>query len=74
MGVIQVGFLVELVKQSCKAITLAFGDGANDMGMIQVVTVAELVKKLWKAATLAIRNCELLLMSTQSMYMFAWRN
>ena len=28
--------LVELVKKSCKAITLAIGDGANDVGMIQV--------------------------------------
>ena len=28
--------IVELVKNSQKAITLAIGDGANDVGMIQV--------------------------------------
>ena len=28
--------VVELVKQSVDAITLAIGDGANDVGMIQV--------------------------------------
>lgn len=28
--------LVELVKQDVNAITLAIGDGANDVGMIQV--------------------------------------
>jgi phospholipid-transporting ATPase len=28
--------IVELVKKSVKAITLAIGDGANDVGMIQV--------------------------------------
>ncbi|XP_052278042.1 probable phospholipid-transporting ATPase IA isoform X3 [Dreissena polymorpha] len=31
--------LVELVKKSCKAITLAIGDGANDVGMIQAADV-----------------------------------
>lgn len=31
--------LVELVKKSCKAITLAIGDGANDVGMIQAAHV-----------------------------------
>lgn len=28
--------LVDLVKQNVKAVTLAIGDGANDVGMIQV--------------------------------------
>ena len=31
--------LVELVKKSVKAVTLAIGDGANDVGMIQVRTL-----------------------------------
>ena len=31
--------LVELVKNQVKAITLAIGDGANDVGMIQVTLV-----------------------------------
>ena len=36
MSPLQKAELVELVKRSCKAITLAIGDGANDVGMIQV--------------------------------------
>ena len=32
--------LVELVKNHVKAITLAIGDGANDVGMIQVRLIA----------------------------------
>jgi len=31
--------LVDLVKKSCKAVTLAIGDGANDVGMIQAAHV-----------------------------------
>lgn len=31
--------VVELVKNSCDAITLAIGDGANDVGMIQVRSI-----------------------------------
>ncbi|XP_045203321.2 probable phospholipid-transporting ATPase IA isoform X3 [Mercenaria mercenaria] len=31
--------LVDLVKKSCSAITLAIGDGANDVGMIQAADV-----------------------------------
>lgn len=30
--------IVDLVKDSVKSITLAIGDGANDVGMIQVMS------------------------------------
>lgn len=33
--------IVELVKDSVKTITLAIGDGANDVGMIQVSVTPE---------------------------------
>ena len=36
MSPLQKADLVHLVKKHVKAITLAIGDGANDVGMIQV--------------------------------------
>lgn len=36
MSPLQKAEIVELVKDSVKTITLAIGDGANDVGMIQV--------------------------------------
>ena len=44
--------LVELVKNHVKAITLAIGDGANDVGMIQVrffTCIRNLVSCLFKS-------------------------
>ena len=43
MGMIQVCTITELVKINFKVITLAIGDGANDVGMIQVCTLTELI-------------------------------
>ena len=39
MSPLQKAELVDLVKKYCKAITLAIGDGANDVGMIQAAHV-----------------------------------
>jgi len=36
MSPLQKAELVELIRNEVKAITLAIGDGANDVGMIQV--------------------------------------
>lgn len=38
--------IVELVKKSVKAITLAIGDGANDVGMIQVKLFNSIISDL----------------------------
>ena len=39
MSPLQKAELVSLIKKEIKAITLAIGDGANDVGMIQVLTI-----------------------------------
>lgn len=46
MSPLQKAEIVELVKDSVKTITLAIGDGANDVGMIQVsVTTDEQIDR-----------------------------
>ncbi len=39
--------IVKLVKNSEKAITLAIGDGANDVGMIQAAHVGVGIRLVW---------------------------
>lgn len=61
MSPLQKAEIVELVKDSVKTITLAIGDGANDVGMIQVsVTTDEQIDRSMDGQTnrqtIAINN------------------